>query len=140
MARKTKTWAKKAGEWRRGAPGTPAMAWLRERTFPDVYGLGWVKDDKQIVIPSMRVGTYIDRRNRVRFMGGYDRLRWTGLWPGEAEAIKYRWYARLTRRGWRSCRPDAPGALPDLNRVRREMAWNHEEKRFVRKRPKSRIA
>lgn len=67
-----------------------------------------------------------------------DRLRWRGLWPGEAEAIKYRWYCKLTRRGWRSCRPDALGAVPDLNRVRREMSWDREEKCFVRKRTKKR--
>lgn len=69
-----------------------------------------------------------------------DRLRWTGLWPGESEAIKYRWYCRLTPQGWRSCRPDALGAILDLNRVGREMACDREEKCFVRKRSKTRAA
>jgi hypothetical protein len=61
-----------------------------------------------------------------------DRLRWTGQWPGEAEAVEFRWYARLTPKGWRSCRPEAHGAMPDLNRVRRGMTWDRAEKRFAR--------
>jgi hypothetical protein len=28
-----------------------------------------------------------------------DRLRWTGLWPGEAEAITFRWFCKLTAAG-----------------------------------------
>lgn len=60
-----------------------------------------------------------------------DRLRWTGLWPGEAEAVEFRWYCKLTPKGWRSCRPDTPGAVLDLNRVHRKMTWNRAEKRLV---------
>jgi hypothetical protein len=79
MARKTEIRMKKAGGWKRGAPGTPAMAWLRERTFPDVYGLEGVKDGKRRVVPSLKIGTYIDRRNRLRFMGGFDRNKYQGV-------------------------------------------------------------
>jgi hypothetical protein len=69
-----------------------------------------------------------------------DRLRWTGRWPGEAEAVKYGWFCKLTAKGWRACRPDDPTAEPDINRVHREMVWHREKKRFVRKRTKTRIA
>jgi hypothetical protein len=69
-----------------------------------------------------------------------DRLPWTGLWPGEAEAIQHRWYSKLTPAGWWSCPPDATGAMPDLNRVRREMTWDRDEKCFVRKHSNSRSA
>lgn len=54
------------------------MAWLRERTFPDVHGLLEMKDGERVVIPSMKVATFIDRRNRLRFMGGYDRNKYQG--------------------------------------------------------------
>ena len=63
-----------------------------------------------------------------------DRLRWAGLWPGEVEAIKHHWYCKLTVAGWRSCRPDDPDGVPDLNRVRREMVWDRNRKRFLQKR------
>ncbi|MFO0800187.1 MAG: hypothetical protein U0804_22195 [Gemmataceae bacterium] len=62
----------------RRADSTPAMNWLRERTFPDVYGHLEVKDGERRVIPSMKVSTFIDRRNRLRFTGGYDRHQYEG--------------------------------------------------------------
>jgi hypothetical protein len=63
-----------------------------------------------------------------------DRLPWTGLWPREAEAIKYGWYCNQTPNGWRSCGPDHPDGVPDLNRVRREMVWERDTKRYAHKR------
>lgn len=60
-----------------------------------------------------------------------DRLRWTGQWPGEAEAITCNWYCKRTPAGWRTCRPDDPDGVPDLNRVRKEMVWDRNGKRFV---------
>lgn len=69
-----------------------------------------------------------------------NRLPWTGLWPGEAEAIQHRWYCKRTSHGLCACKPDEPDGVPDLNRVRREMTWDRDEKRFVRKDSKSRPA
>lgn len=63
-----------------------------------------------------------------------DRLRWTGLLPGEAEARTNGWYCMWTPRGWRTCRADDPRAMPDLDRVDREMTWDRDGKRFLRKR------
>lgn len=72
MTRKTSTNQKRRSE------STPAMEWLRRRTFPDVHGLQETKDGERRVIPSLKISTYIDRRNRLRFMGGYDRDKYRG--------------------------------------------------------------
>ncbi len=63
-----------------------------------------------------------------------DRLRWTGLLPGEGEARKNDWYCKWTLLGWRTCRADDPRGMPDLDRLDREMAWDRDGKRFVQKR------
>ncbi len=68
-----------------------------------------------------------------------DRLPWAGLWPGEAEAMKFGWYCKRTPLGRRACRPDDPDGVPDLNRVRREMAWDRLGKRFVMKHVRMRV-
>lgn len=41
-----------------------------------------------------------------------DRLRWTGLWPGETEAIKFHWYCKLTPRAGGRAGPTPPGRCP----------------------------
>jgi len=45
---------------------------------------------------------------------------WTGIWPGEKEAVERGWFARRVRGQWERCEGDAPGARPDLNR---EQTW-----------------
>jgi hypothetical protein len=61
-----------------------------------------------------------------------DRLRWTGQWPGEAEAIQFGWFCKRGRSGWKPCRKYDPEAVPDLNRVRREAVWDRDEKRYTK--------
>ena len=64
-----------------------------------------------------------------------DRMPWSGTWPGEAECREFGWYAKLVKgKGWIPCRPDEPGAGPDLNRLHdpNEARWDRENKRFVR--------
>lgn len=63
---------------------------------------------------------------------------WTGMWPGEAEAAGYGWWAwfRGPRPGeefgaWESCAADHPDAIPDLNRLVRECRWDREQARWV---------
>jgi hypothetical protein len=43
---------------------------------------------------------------------------WTGQWPGAAVCRALGWYALWhDRSGWLPCRPRAPGAIEDLNRL-----------------------
>lgn len=63
---------------RRRAAKTPAMEWLRERTFQGVHGLEKIESGRRKAIPSMRIDTYIDRRNRVRYLNGFDRSKQQG--------------------------------------------------------------
>lgn len=58
---------------------------------------------------------------------------WTGEWPGDAEAREFGWYCRMTDRGWVRCSPDAPGAVPDLNRLATEARWDADVGRFVQR-------
>ena len=64
--------ATKAKRQRRRADTTPAMIWLRNLTFQDIHGLEMIENGQRKAIPSMRIATYTDRRNRVRFPGGFD--------------------------------------------------------------------
>lgn len=57
---------------------------------------------------------------------------WTGMWPGEAECREFGWFSRFTERGWERCAEDAPGAGPDLNRLRTgEAQWDRKVRRWV---------
>ena len=67
-----------SGVRRRRAAKTPAMQWLRERTFQGVHGLEKIENGQRKAIPSMRIDTYIDRRNRVRYLSGFDRNKQEG--------------------------------------------------------------
>jgi hypothetical protein len=69
----------------------------------------------------------------IGFVPDDDRMPWTGLWPGDAECLEFGWFCRRTERGWQPCEPDAPGAGPDINRLRTEGVWDRELKRFVKK-------
>jgi hypothetical protein len=62
-----------------------------------------------------------------------DRLPWAGEWPGQRECRELGWYARRAPVGWAPCPADAPGAIPDLNRLHTEAVWDREGKRFVRR-------
>jgi hypothetical protein len=59
---------------------------------------------------------------------------WIGTWPGGDDAIRLGWYAQWTETGgWRSCAPDDPGAMPDLNRLNGfngEARWDRETRRW----------
>lgn len=59
--------------------------------------------------------------------------RWTGLWPGTAEAIEYGWYARFSPgSGWQQTTADDPEGAPDLNRVAVSCHWDPQQQRYVR--------
>jgi len=49
---------------------------------------------------------------------GHDKFaaRWTGEWPGSAEARERGWFVVFDSDGWRPCTPETPGAQPDLSR------------------------
>lgn len=56
---------------------------------------------------------------------------WTGQWPGEADAIRLGWYAKLTDAGWERCGSDDPDAWPDLNRLNPMTArWDKNTRRW----------
>lgn len=41
--------------------------------------------------------------------------RWTGLWPGSAEAAELGLYTKWTNHGWEKCDKNDPEGRPDLN-------------------------
>lgn len=57
---------------------------------------------------------------------------WAGEFPGWADAREFGWYARPTPSGWTPCAADAPGAVPDLNRLMTEATWSEQAGRWVR--------
>lgn len=62
------------------------------------------------------------------------RLKWTGEWPGKAEAREFGWYSKRNPDGpgWISCSKDEPGASEDLNRLYdEEVVWSPESGRFM---------
>jgi len=57
---------------------------------------------------------------------------WAGQPDGEAECIEWGWYACLTPLGWVPCSPDAPGAIPDRNRLHTDAIWDPQNGRWQR--------
>ena len=65
---------------------------------------------------------------------------WTGQWPGNIECQEFGWYSYFMPNGnpsWRSCTPDYPGAVEDLNRLsmahaKGELIWDIEKERLVK--------
>lgn len=51
-------------------------------------------------------------------------VKWTGDWPGFAEAIKFNFWAKWTSTGWTPCDVSDPVAVPDLNRLATHTVWN----------------
>src|SRR5947209_3721165 len=62
----------------RRAKSTPIMAWLRERTFQDVYGHEKMVDGHRETRPSLPIAYYIERRNRLRYFGNPTHYRYQG--------------------------------------------------------------
>ena len=61
----------------------------------------------------------------------FNRMPWSGEWPGSVECKEFGWYAKLTGSGWIACDQDDPEAHPDLNRLHAEAVWSKEQQRFV---------
>lgn len=62
------------------------------------------------------------------------RMKWTGMWPGEAECIEFGWYCKMVAgKGWTPCDKDDPEARTNLNRLYEDAVWNKELQRFVKK-------
>lgn len=60
---------------------------------------------------------------------------WTGQWPGLRECTEWGWWIQdrcSEGMGWVPCAPGAPGAVPDLFRLRRDAQWSPESQRWVR--------
>jgi hypothetical protein len=63
-----------------------------------------------------------------------DRMAWTGVWPGVAEAREFGWFARpVPGEGWVPCGPNHLAARTDLNRLRVDATWDREQRQWVRK-------
>jgi hypothetical protein len=60
-----------------------------------------------------------------------DRMPWTGEWPGFAECREFGWYCLPCAYAFVRCGPDAPEAMPNLNRLHTEAVWDKKAKRFV---------
>jgi hypothetical protein len=71
--------------------------------------------------------------NGLDFVPLDDAMPWTGLWPGTAECEEFGWYSKPGPRGWQSCDPSEPEAMPDLNRLVKDARWDRVQKRFVKK-------
>ena len=62
-----------------------------------------------------------------------DREIWTGVWPGTEDCARLGWYSKSNPSGpgYVLCKPDEPGAGPDLNRLCVEADWDRPEKMYV---------
>jgi hypothetical protein len=59
---------------------------------------------------------------------------WTGEWPGVAACREFGWWVQdrcSEGLGWAPCAPDAPDAMPDLNRLSLDARWSREQTRWV---------
>lgn len=61
------------------------------------------------------------------------RKPWTGVWPGWEECREYGFWCRLTDTGYVPATANDPGAIPDLNRLYAECAWDATQQKFVPK-------
>lgn len=57
---------------------------------------------------------------------------WDGVWPGTEAAVGFGWYCYFDH-GWHTCGPEHPKAVPDLNRVLLECAWDRHGRRWVKR-------
>ena len=85
---------------------------------------GGVHDDGCDVARCMATG-----QQRLSCDGGHDCGRgvWTGEWPGDAECREFGWWVQDRCEeglGFVPCAPDAPEAMPDLNRLARDAYWD----------------
>ena len=61
------------------------------------------------------------------------RIKWTGLYPGEAACVEFDWFVRIIPgKGFEKCSRDDEGAMPDLNRLVLEAQWDKTQKKFVK--------
>lgn len=61
-----------------------------------------------------------------------ERVKWTGIWPGEVECIRWGWFCKWTGGGWQRCDGADPEAGPDLNRLHSgEAHWDPLKKEWV---------
>jgi len=60
---------------------------------------------------------------------GARRLRWSGEYPGVAECREYGFWC--VGPPWKSVPAGTPGAVEDLNRLRRECRWDVEKQKMV---------
>lgn len=63
---------------------------------------------------------------------------WTGVWPGEMEAIEFGWYCYFGpdygEHGWVRVAASNPRARPDLNRINSgECVWSADKQRWLKR-------
>ena len=65
-------------------------------------------------------------------VSAFERLPWTGLWQGIAEAVENDWYVCMVQgAGWVRCNSTVSGAMPDRTRVLFEHDWDPSKRAFI---------
>lgn len=66
----------------------------------------------------------------------YQRLRWSGEWPGLSECREFNWYCRRApspQPGYIACDKNDPDAHEDLNRLFTDAQWDRKAGRYFEK-------
>lgn len=68
----------------------------------------------------------------ITFPADSRRIPWDGWHPGTRDAIELGWFAKRAKIGWKPCKSNEPGSVPDLNRLHTEATWEPRLRRFIK--------